>query len=170
MDNSGGERRPLSDPQRIFEVLARHGVDYVVIGGVAVIAHGHIRATADVDFVAGIDHANIERLAAALRELRAELRGVDANLLGIDVSDPETLAAGGNFTMTTDAGHLDYFSEVPGGVPYPRLRRDAIEVELDGVPIVIAAIDDLIRMKAAAGRPQDHMDIAALRDIARRAR
>lgn len=168
MSHSGDERRAPSDPQRIFEVLARHRVDYVVIGGVAVIAHGHIRATADVDFVADIERGNTERLAAALRELRAELRGVDADLLGIDVYDPETLAAGGNFTMTTDAGHLDFFSEVPGGVPYPRLRQAAIEVEVDGVPIVIAAIDDLIRMKAAAGRAQDHMDIAALRDIARR--
>lgn len=160
-DTSLGDRGP-SDPRRVFEVLQRHGVDYTAIGGIAVIAHGHTRNTRDVDFVADVAMPNLERLAAALRELNAELSGVDAHLLGIDVYDPTTLANGANFTMETDAGGLDFFNEVPGGVPYEHLRARSLVVDVGGVSIRIAGRDDLIRMKLAAGRPQDLDDIAAL--------
>jgi predicted nucleotidyltransferase len=155
-------RRRDPDPRRIFETFERHRVDYVVIGGVAVIAHGHTRNTRDVDFVAAADRANITRLAGALRELGARLSGVDAHLLRIDVYDPATLANGANFTLETDAGGLDFFSEVPGAAPYEQLRERAMLVDLGGVAIRVAGRDDLIRMKAAAGRPQDLSDIAAL--------
>ena len=161
------EEIPPSNPTRIFEILNRHGVDYVVIGGIAVIAHGHIRTTADVDFVADTEFGNLERLAAALRDLHAELRGVDAHLLDVDIYDPHTLATGANFTMTSEAGHLDFFNEIPGGLPYDRLRERAMVAEVRGARIVIAGFEDLIRMKIAADRPQDHADIAALRDAAR---
>lgn len=151
-----------TDPRRIFEIFARHGVDYVVIGGIAVIAHGHTRNTRDVDFMAAGDAANLARLAAALRELGARLSGVDAHLLGIDVYDPKILGSGANFTLETAAGGLDYFSEVPGAAPYERLRERALVVDLGGLAIRVAGRDDLIRMKQAAGRPQDLSDIAAL--------
>lgn len=160
MSTRQGSRGP--DPRRIFETLARHGVDYVVIGGIAVIAHGHTRNTRDVDLLAGSDRGNLTRLAAALRELGARLSGVDAHLLEIDVYDPAVLANGANFTLETDAGGLDLFSDVPGAAPYAELRERALVVDLDGVAIRIAGRDDLIRMKAAAGRPQDLGDIAAL--------
>ncbi len=150
------------DPRRIFEALARNRVDYVVIGGVAVIAHGHTRNTRDVDLMAAADRTNLERLAAALRELGARLSGVDAHLFGVDVQDAATLASGANFTMETDAGGLDLFNEVPGAAPYEDLRERALVVDLDGLTIRVAGRDDLIRMKRAAGRPQDLDDIAAL--------
>lgn len=151
-----------SDPRRIFETLARQGVDYVVIGGVATIAHGHTRNTRDVDLMAATDRTNLERLAAAFRELGARLSGVDAQLLGIDVYDPRTLASGANFTMETDAGGLDFFTDVPGAAPYQQLRERSLVVDLGGLSIRVAGLDDLIRMKQAAGRPQDLSDIAAL--------
>lgn len=151
-----------SDPRRIFETLARQGVDYVVIGGVATIAHGHTRNTRDVDLMAATDRTNLERLAAAFRELGARLSGVDAQLLGIDVYDPRTLASGANFTMETDAGGLDFFTDVPGAAPYQQLRERSLVVDLGGLSIRVAGLDDLIHMKQAAGRPQDLSDIAAL--------
>jgi len=159
MSSDPWDRGP-SDPRRVFEVLNRHGVDFTVIGGIAVIAHGHPRNTRDIDLVAATDRPNLERLSAALRELNA-----DAHPLGIEL-DPETLANGANFTLTTDAGGLDLFNEVPGGVPYEDLRARALVVELSGLSIRIAGRDDLIRMKRAAGRPQDIDDIAALTDPA----
>jgi predicted nucleotidyltransferase len=157
--------RGQSDPRRVFEVLNRHGVDFTVIGGIAVIVHGHPRNTRDIDFVAATDRPNLERLAAALRELNAQLWGVDAHLLGTEL-DAETLGNGANFTFTTDAGGLDFFNEVPGGVPYEELRARALVVELSGLSVRIASRDDLIRMKSAVGRPQDIDDIAALTDPA----
>jgi predicted nucleotidyltransferase len=160
MTGDAWDRGP-SDPRRVLEVLTRRGVDFTVIGGVAVIAHGHPRNTRDIDFVAAPDHANLQRLADALHELNAQLWGVDAHLLGVAL-DAETLANGANFTLTTDAGGLDFFNEVPGGVPYAELRERALVVELAGLTIRVAGRDDLIRMKQAAGRPQDLDDIAAL--------
>ncbi len=155
-------RGPSPDPRRIFEALARHGVDYIVIGGVAVIAHGHTRNTRDVDLMAAPHRANLERLAAVFRELHARLSGVDAHLLDIDVHDPNTLAGGASFTMETDAGGLDYLNDVPGAAPYDELRERALVVELDGLSIPVVGLDDLIRMKERSGRPQDLSDIAAL--------
>lgn len=156
-----------SDPRRIFETFARHHVDYIVIGGLAAIAHGHTRNTRDVDFLAASDSLNLERLASALRDLGARLSGarlsgVDAHLLGIDVHDPATLASGANFTMETAAGGLDFFNEVPGAATYEELRARALAVDLGGLVVNVAGRDDLIRMKQAAGRPQDLADIAAL--------
>lgn len=152
-----------TDPRRIFEVLARHHVDHLVIGGLAVIAHGHPRTTQDVDILAALDPANLERLAAALRELGARLSGTDAHLLGIDVYDPRVLGNGANFTLETSAGGLDVFSDVPGGRPYEELKPRAVPVDLGaGLVIRVVGLDDLIRMKLAAGRDQDRDDVAAL--------
>jgi hypothetical protein len=102
------------DPARVFATLDRHGVDYVTIGAFAVIAHGYVRATADIDLVARQDRDNLERLAAALGELHTRLRGVDADLLAIDPTDPDTLANGASFTLDTDAGPVNYLNDVPG--------------------------------------------------------
>lgn len=82
------------DPARVFSTLDRYGVDYLTIGAFAVIAHGYVRATADIDLLARQDRDNLERLAAAFAALQARLRGVDADLLEIDPTDPETLATG----------------------------------------------------------------------------
>lgn len=155
------------DPRRVFECLARNEIDYVVIGGIAVIAHGHTRNTRDVDLVPSAETGNLARLAAALRELGARLSGTGAHLLDIDVYDPKTLGNGANFTLETDAGGLDVFGDVPGAPPYSDLAARAMAVDLGGLEIRIAGLDDLIRMKQASGRPQDLGDIAALTALER---
>ncbi|MEX0835736.1 MAG: DUF6036 family nucleotidyltransferase [Nitriliruptor sp.] len=150
------------DPARVFAALDRYDVDYVTIGAFAVIAHGYVRATADIDLMARQDRDNLERLAAALAELRARLRGVDAELLEIDPTDPATLANGASFTLDTDAGPVDYLNDVPGAGDYAGLRSRAVETTAAGVTIRVVGLDDLIRMKRASGRPQDLRDIANL--------
>jgi predicted nucleotidyltransferase len=57
------------DAERILRALAEHGVDYVLIGGLAVQTHGHIRTTGDADVIPAPDRANLKRLAVALRDL-----------------------------------------------------------------------------------------------------
>lgn len=89
-----GHRGMTFDPSRIFETLDRHGVDYLTIGAWAVIAHGYVRATADIDFVARLDEQNMARLATALSELNARPRGVHADKLGIDPTDPQVFVSG----------------------------------------------------------------------------
>jgi predicted nucleotidyltransferase len=150
------------DPARIFETLDRHGVDYLTIGAWAVIAHGYVRATADIDFIARLDSENMVRLAAALSELNARLRGVDADKLGIDPTDPEVLANGASFTMDTDAGPLDFLNDVPGAVDYDQMRSRARRADAGGVAVWVVGYEDLIRMKEGSGRDQDLLDIRQL--------
>ncbi len=151
------------DPARIFETLDRHGVDYLTIGAWAVIAHGYVRATADIDFMARLDKENLERLAAALSELNARLRGVDAEKLGIDPTDSSTLENGASFTMETDAGPLDFLNDVPGADDYDQLRSRALKADAGGIAVWVVDYDDLISMKKASGRAQDLLDIQELR-------
>ncbi|MEJ7718772.1 MAG: nucleotidyltransferase [Thermoleophilaceae bacterium] len=110
--------RPVESTE-ILRVLVRHGVDFVVIGGLAVQTHGHLRTTKDLDLVPEPSRENYVRLAAALAELEAVLRGVDADLLGIDVTDADHLGWGGNFTLVTKHGWLDVF---PSDLAKERLR------------------------------------------------
>ncbi|MGI8863810.1 MAG: hypothetical protein ACR2JH_05330, partial [Solirubrobacteraceae bacterium] len=104
-----GPSQPL-DAFEIAAALAAREVDHVVIGGVALQAHGHVRTTVDLDVIAAWTPENLRRLAGALRELEARLRGVDADLLGLDLGDPETLYNGGNFLMHTRHGDLEVFA------------------------------------------------------------
>lgn len=154
------------DPLGLLGVLAEHGVDFVVIGGVAVQAHGHLRTTRDVDIIASPDPANAQRLAAALRELEAHNRGVDADLLD-DPTDPATFARAASLFLDTRAGMLDVMQDAAGAPPYDELRKRSIEVTVDGLTIRVAGIDDLIALKRAAGRPVDLEDIAVLADLQR---
>lgn len=162
-----GELPPHLDVDRIVATLTGHGVDFVVIGGIAVLAHGHPRATFDVDIVADLAADNAVRLAAALAELHAVVRGVDAvvrgvdaDLLEVDPLDPAQLASGANWTLVTDAGWLDVMPGAVGARDYVALATDAVPVR-DGAFRVVG-LDDLIRMKRASGREKDLDDIAAL--------
>ena len=157
---------PSFDPAGILRALNDREVDYLLIGGLAVIAHGHLRATADVDIIPRPEPANLERLAAALEDLHAELAGIDAHLLGIAL-DAATLGEGANFTLTTAHGDLDVMQEVPGMSAYGPLAAGSVSTELDHVPVRVLALNDLIELKLAADRPLDRADAAALSEIAR---
>jgi predicted nucleotidyltransferase len=154
------------DPRELLVVLARHDVDFVVIGGVAVQAHGHLRTTRDVDIIAAPAPENARRLAAALRELDARNRGVDAEHLD-DPTDPVTFARAASLFLDTRAGMLDVMQDAAGAPPYAELHRRAVEVTLGTLTIRVAGLDDLIALKRAAARPVDLEDIAVLADLQR---
>lgn len=162
--------RPL-DAAEWFRQLDTAGVAYVVIGGFAVIAHGVIRATKDIDVCPAPDHANLTRLAGLLRQLNARQIGVEEFGAGEFPADPtvaDDLAMGGNFLVETDIGRLDIMQWVPGldEDAYGQLARSAETGQAFGVHIRVASLTDLRRMKRAAGRPQDLQDLADL-DAAR---
>lgn len=159
---------PPLDASELAATLNRRQVDYVVIGGVALQAHGHVRTTQDLDVVVAWTPENIERLAAALRDLSAQLRGVDADLLGIDLGSPEQLYDGGNFLLHTRHGDLDVFSidETPGAPrSYEQLRERAMAIEVRGIRLLIAHPEHLIPMKAAASRFRDRPDAKRRQDL-----
>jgi hypothetical protein len=154
------EAPPPLDVDRIVATFARHDVDFVVIGGIAVLAHGHPRATFDLDFVAALDADNLRRLADAFGDLSVRVRGVDADLLDVDPTDPVQLGSGANWTLETDAGWLDFMPGAEGARDYSDIAADAVAVRNGAFRIV--GLDDLIRMKRTSGRAKDLDDIAAL--------
>lgn len=154
------------DPRELLAVLARHGVDFVVIGGVAVQAYGHLRTTRDLDIIAAPLPENAARLAAALAELGAANRGVDAEHLG-DPTDPATFGRAGSLFLDTREGMLDVMQDAAGAPPYAELHARSVPVVLGEAEIRIAGIDDLIALKRAADRPVDREDIAVLADLQR---
>lgn len=150
-------------PDELLERLRVHGVEFVVIGGFAIAAHGFVRANKDVDIVPARDLGNFSRLAAALRDVGAEaLRDIKADELG-PAPGRDALASGGNWLLLTRLGRLDVVQDVPGLRGYAQLRDRALEV--DG--ILYAGYEELISMKSARGRPEDLIDIGAL-EVARR--
>lgn len=147
------------DLRSLLATLQRHGVDYTVIGGVAVQVHGHRRTTKDLDVIPAPGRANLGRLAAALDELGARPR----DLPGAGLPSLEQLVAAPVVPpLTTDHGDLHVLNAAPGAPPYAQLRARALVIDLDEIVVAIAGVDDLIAMKRAAGRPEDLRDIAAL--------
>jgi uncharacterized nucleotidyltransferase DUF6036 len=150
--------RPL-DLMRLLAVLSRHRVEYTVIGGVAVQVHGHRRTTLDLDVIPRPAPANLRRLAAALAELEARPRDFPE----ADAPSAEQLGAAAIVPpLTTNHGELHILNDVPGAAAYDRLRTRALVIDLDGIELSIAGLDDLISIKRASGRPTDLSDIAAL--------
>ncbi len=153
------------DPLRLIEALHGAEVDFVVIGGVAARLHGSPTLTRDLDVCHQRDTANLRRLAAALKRLGAKLRGVDDDVPFL--LDERTLRAGGSFTFTTDAGDLDILAVPAGTAGYDDLVARADRIDLGDAFVMVSALDDLIRMKRAAGRPKDRAEVEileALRD------
>lgn len=161
----GGAAPATLQAEPMLRLLAEHEVDFVIIGGFALSAHGVVRGTKDVDIVPDPLPDNVRRLAGALRALNAQVmlaEDFDASELGI-APDEDGLALGGNWVLHTDLGRLDVMQDVPGIRGYSVLRRSAVEREVPGAGLFwFAGLDDLIAMKVAAGRPQDEVDVTSL--------
>jgi hypothetical protein len=151
----GEDLGPSLDPGALLGVLARHGVDFVVIGGIAGLALGSAYPTYDLDVAYSRDPANIKRLIRALRELDVRLRGAPPDLPF--VLDERTIENGANFTFETKYGHFDVLADVGGVSSYEALRRDSSVEEVSGNPVRVASIDHLIAMKRNANRTKDKL-------------
>jgi hypothetical protein len=158
------------DPCRLLRELHAAGVEHVLIGGLAVNAHGVIRSTKDVDICPSPDPGNLARLAALLRRLGVRQLGVgdggfEADELPSDPTRADDLAEGGNFRLETPLGVLDIMQWVPGidaDSAFPTLAADAHPAAAFGIELQVCSLAALRLMKRAAGRPQDLHDLADL--------
>lgn len=149
------------DLRALLEALDEHGVRFVVIGGVAVAAHGFVRGTEDLDVVPDPDPANLERLTRALADLDSRLPTVGGRPFD-PAGDAPVIRRGGNVTTATRFGGLDVVQRAQGVPSYARLAGDAVESELLGVPVRVCSLARLRAMKEAQGRTQDRLDLENL--------
>jgi predicted nucleotidyltransferase len=153
----------MTDFRALLSRLAAAGVEFILVGGVAAAAHGAVRTTLDVDIVYARSPENIQRLVASLRGLHPYPRGAPPGLPFL--WDDQTVRNGLNFTLTTDLGDLDLLGEITAGGGYDALSHHSVEMELFGARVRCIALDELIRVKRAAGRPKDFEALAELEKL-----
>lgn len=149
------------DLRALLEALNVDDVRFVVIGGVAVGAHGYVRGTEDLDLVPDPDPENLKRLAGTLSKLEATLPTV-ADRAFDPATDAGVIRRGGNVTAMTRFGGLDIVQRARGVPSFSQLIDDAVESDLLGVPVFICSLSRLREMKAAQNREQDRADLANL--------
>jgi hypothetical protein len=156
--------------ESLFRDLNDRGGRYVVVGGLAVVLHGHLRATGDVDLVVDLAPDQVARTLAALEGAGFQPY---VPVAATDFADPLQRAAWVRekgmmvFSLRPPSGvpMVDLFLEHP--IPFDQLWIRSVVVTLRGVPVRIASIDDLIALKRQAGRPEDLADSEALAEIKR---
>lgn len=156
-------------PLKILEVLAKHEIEFVLIGGVASTLHGAPFITVDLDVVPALEAANLDRLAAALEELEAVLRDAD-NEEGIplELSGRVLKKAIPEFRFlrfNTTYGYLDVIHKPAGTRGFRDLNRSAINEDAGSVQVRVASLGDVIRSKQAVGRPRDLEQLPTLRRL-----
>lgn len=163
-----GVRSPAPlDPGRLITTLARHQVRYILVGAIAARLQGFPRLTADADITPARDDGNLSRLAGALKELDARVftESVPEGL-AFDCT-ATTLARAQLWNFATTAGRLDVIFEPAGTGGFDDLATNAVHFDVFGVRLDAASLDDIIRSKVAANRPQDRQDVVILREMVR---
>lgn len=156
---------PVLDAAALFACLDRHQVDYVLIGGLAAVVHGSPLPTVDADICPSADHENLQRLARALEELDARIRTPDTADGVAFPRDARFLSGVALLNLVTQAGDLDLSFTPAGTGGFADLTARAVVLTLFGVPVPVAALEDVIRSKQAANRPKDVRALPTLRQL-----
>lgn len=154
--------------QDLLRRLLDGGVDFVIVGGIAVIMQGAPRFTKDLDICYSTESENLDRLGTVLIALKARLRGVEDEVPFIP--DGRTLRHTQILTLSTVDGNLDLLVRPDGSPTFSSLKARADEMDASGLKVRIASVADLIAMKRASGRPQDLVDLETLEIIRHRSR
>jgi hypothetical protein len=158
---------PVFDGLAIVDVLVRHEVKCVVIGGFAAAAQGSPLLTTDVDVVPDRSRDNYRRLSGALTELEARVRAHGTDPLPF-AHDADSLAAANIWNLTTKFGDLDITVMPSGTRGYDDLVKDSLEITIAGNVVRLASLADIVRSKEAAGRDKDRRALPVLRELVAR--
>jgi predicted nucleotidyltransferase len=161
---------PVFDLERVVRTLARHEVDFIVVGGIAARLQGAPVMTEDVDIVYRIEETNIFRLKDALAELGAVARGDRRN---IPFNETHLRTTGHKLAMTR-AGALDVLGTVNDGLRYEDLIDTVDVLEVSGCDVRVLKLERLLALKKQLGRAKDLVMVpiieATLRERDRRDR
>ena len=152
------------DPECLFRTLDAHGVNYVLVGGLAAVLHGSSAMTNDADIVPARDGPNLERLAAALRNLDARVRVHDGPAVPFE-PHPALLQSMAMLNMSTRCGDLDLTFQPSGIDDYDELLEQSETFDISGYRVRVASLADIIRSKEAADRPKDRATLPILRAL-----
>jgi hypothetical protein len=149
--------------RKIIHQLTDNGVEFVLIGGLAMRAHGSAYITEDLDVCYSRTKENIKRLADAMAPLHPYMRGAPAGLPFR--FDAPTIQAGLNFTLTTDLGEVDFLGEVSGLGNYEKVAAHSQEMVLYDRKVLVLTLEGLLIAKKSAGRRKDHVHILELEEL-----
>ena len=152
--------------EQTLRLLTEHQIEFVIVGGVAISAHGSSYLTYDLDVCYARTRENIKRLASALAPYHPRPRDFPATLPF--VWDEQTLQQGTNFTFVTDLGNIDLLGEVTGIGDYNEVSGASVVLTLFGLQCRVLSLDALIKSKRAAGRTKDLLvlpELEALREV-----
>lgn len=147
-----------ADFARVLRDANAADLPFVVVGGIALVRHGVVRATRDIDLVVEPGEAATE----IVRELAHAWHATLANGASLE---PERIVAGRLIPLATPFAYVDLLPEPPAPQSYAELARRAEVKRVDGVPVPICSLADLVALKRRAGRPQDELDLADLATI-----
>lgn len=144
------------DFEDILALLIEHRADFLIVGAHALAVHGAARATGDIDILVRPTRANAERVCEALRAFGAPLR-----LHGVG---PEELSTEGNvYQLGLPPRRIDILTMIDG-VSFDEAWQGRAIVDRGKHPLPFLGRDELVRNKAAAGRPKDLADLALLEE------
>lgn len=158
----------MIDLRSAIEAFARHEVEFIIVGGVAMNLHGSAHVTFDLGICYARRRPNLSRIVAALAPHHPRLRGFPKDLPF--VWDEQTLQSGTNFTLTTNLGDIDLLGEAAGVGGYADALAMSVVMPLYGIECRVLTIDSLINAKRAAGRPKDLLalpELEALREVSK---
>lgn len=152
------------DPLQMLAVLARHEVEYIVVGGFAARVHGAPIVTEDLDLIFSKDSDNIARLVRALAELHAIYRDPAGRHIEPTEAKLASSSGGGHHLLQTPHGDLDVLRD-SGGLTFDDLTSSAVTLEIEGTRTRFASLELIIEMKERAGRPKDLAVLPVLRAV-----
>jgi hypothetical protein len=155
--------RPVIDAPAVVGLLASHQVEFVIVGGQAMIAQGSAHLTLDLDLCYRRTPSNCAALAKALAPVHPYLRGAPPGLPFR--FDAPTIQAGLNFTLKTDVGDVDLLGEVSGIGNYEQVLAQSDELTVWGFKVRVLSLDGLIATKQAAARGKDHQHLLELEEL-----
>lgn len=156
----------------IFRRLNEREVDYVVVGGVALVLHGVIRLTADLDLMVHLEEKNLTRFIETMEELgyRPKVPAPARSLLDPQMRqrfvEEKNMKVFSFYHPQEAVSLVDIFIDEPAD--YGTIKAHSVKIRSGSTIIPIVSIDDLITLKRISGRPQDLADIAALEEVKKR--
>ncbi len=149
-----------------IQSLADNGVDFVIVGGVAIKIHSSAYVTLDLDFCYSRTQENLSKIVSALSGFNPRPRDFPKELPYF--FDERTLQNATNFTFETDIGDIDLLGEVAGVGTYTEVEKSSVVFEIYGRDVRVLSIGALIDAKRAAGRTKDLLvlpELEALREV-----